>query len=147
MGCPVDRDGPERIVFYGARRLAPDEQAEFELHVRTCARCRELAEEQRAVWSALDEWPAVMPSVNFDETLYQRIAMFERRSRWRGLVPDSRLWRSAVPVALACGALIAAFLLEGAARPSTPHRRIHAHVSRQAPKGIEPPVSGTPPPL
>jgi len=114
MSCPVDdREGAERIVSYGAGRLAPDEETEFELHRRGCARCRELAAAQRAIWSTLDEWPDVTPSESFDEILYQRIAAIEQRAWWRRLLPDAGWWRPAVPVAVACAALVAAFLLKG----------------------------------
>lgn len=116
MGCPVDEsNGAELIVSYGARRLAPYEETDFELHLRSCERCRELAETQRVVWSALDEWPGVTPSENFDENLYQRIAAAEQDAWWRRLLPDTWSWRPAVPVAVACAALIAAFLLKGPA--------------------------------
>jgi len=113
MGCVADGDGAELIVSYGARRLAPHEQAEFELHVRSCARCREHAAAQRAVWSALDEWPGITPSEDFDQNLYRRIAMEEQQAWWRCLWPDTWSPRAAVPVVLACSALIAAFLLNG----------------------------------
>jgi hypothetical protein len=116
MGCVADgSDGAERIVSYGARRLAPDEETEFERHVRSCARCRELAEAQQALWSALDEWPGATPSDKFDENLYQRIAAVEQRAWWRRLLPDTWSWRPVAPVALACAALIAAFLLKAPA--------------------------------
>ena len=122
MGCPVDDSGgAELIVSYGARTLAPDEETEFELHARSCARCREVAAAQRAVWSALDEWPNVTPSDNFDQNLYRRIAVVDQCAWWRRLLPDTWSWRPVAPVALACAALIAAFLLKGPAfNPQSP---------------------------
>ena len=113
MGCPVnDTEGAELIVSYGARRLAPDKETEFELHVKSCARCRKLAAAQRAVWSALDEWPPVTPSESFDRNLYQRIAVVEQQAWWRRLLPGAWSWHPILPVAAACAALIAAFLLK-----------------------------------
>ena len=76
------------------------------------ARCRELAEAQRAVWSALEAWPTVVVSENFDERLYRRIALERQNSGWRNWFPTSRSMRPAVPVAAACAALVAAFLLK-----------------------------------
>jgi anti-sigma factor RsiW len=113
MGCPsAEGDGGELIVAYGARRLAPEKEAELERHLETCAECRELAAAQRAVWSALDEWPPVAVSSNFDERLYQRLAAEQQKAWWRRLAPANWSWRPAMPVALACAALIAAFLLK-----------------------------------
>jgi anti-sigma factor RsiW len=113
MVCPIEGgDGAELIVAYGARTLAPDKEAELERHLSSCAKCRELAAAQRAVWSALDAWPPVAVSSNFDEKLYGRIAMEEQRAWWRGFAPANWGWRPAVPVAVACTAIIAAFLLK-----------------------------------
>ncbi len=113
MGCPIENgDGAELIVAYGARTLRPEKAAEFEQHLASCAKCRELAAAQQAVWTALDTWSPVAVSSNFDERLYRRIAAEERRAWWQRLAPVNWSWRPAVPVAAACAALIAAFLLK-----------------------------------
>ena len=105
-------DGAELMVAYGARTLDPEKQSELEQHLASCAKCRELAAAQRAVWSALDAWPPVAVSPDFDEKLYRRIAVEEQGKWWRRLSPSNWSWRPAVPVAVACAALIAAFLLK-----------------------------------
>jgi hypothetical protein len=121
MGCPVEDDGDELIIAYGARTLDPEQQLELEQHLNICARCRQLAEAQRAVWSALETWPTVVVSENFDERLYRRIALERQDSGWRNWFPASRSMRPAVPVGVACAALIAAFLLKDPAlRPVPP---------------------------
>jgi anti-sigma factor RsiW len=112
MGCPREDDSDELIVAYVASTLAQEQRTELERHLRSCVRCRELAEAQRVVWSALDAWPPSSVGSNFDEKLFRRIAMEERRVRWGRLWPGNLPWRPAVPVAVACGALIAAFLLK-----------------------------------
>jgi anti-sigma factor RsiW len=116
MGCPTEDDeGEELILAYGARTLAPEQQIELERHLETCGSCREKAEAQRAVWSALDEWVPTVVSPNFDERLFRRIASEEQSAWWRRLIAVNWSWRPAVPVAMACAALIAAFLLKSPA--------------------------------
>src|ERR1035438_7463369 len=113
MGCPIEDDGGDELILaYGANTLAPGQQIELERHLGTCASCREKAEAQRAVWSALDEWSPTLVSPNFDEKLFRRIASEEQSVWWRRLFTVNWSRRPAVPVAAACAALIAAFLLK-----------------------------------
>jgi anti-sigma factor RsiW len=113
MRCPIESgDGSEWMVAKAARSLAPEQEAELEQHLESCAKCRELAESQRAVWSALDSWPPVAVSQNFDERLFRRIAAEEEDAWWRRWQPVNWSWRPAVPVGVACAALIAAFLVK-----------------------------------
>ena len=100
------------MVAKGAGSLAPEKEAELEKHLESCAKCRELAESQRAVWSALDSWPPVAVSQNFDERLFRRIATEQRQAWWRRWPPMNWSWRPAVPVGVACAVLIAAFLVK-----------------------------------
>lgn len=116
MGCPIGDDGGDELILaYGARTLAPQQQVELERHLESCASCREMAEAQRTVWSALDAWSPATVSWNFDERLFRRIENEEQKAWWRRLLPVSWSWRPAVPVAAACAALIAAFLLKSPA--------------------------------
>ena len=125
MGCHVEDDGDELIIAYGARALDPEQQRKLEQHLKLCARCRELAEAQRAVWSALEAWPTTVVSENFDERLYRRIALERQNSGWRSWFPASWSMRPAVPVGVACAALIAAFLLKDPALRPLPQSSIH----------------------
>jgi hypothetical protein len=70
-----------------------------------CRECRESAAAQQAVWSALDSWEPERISTSFDEAVYARIAA-------EGTQPLTR-WplRQAVPVAAACVAVLAGYLL------------------------------------
>ncbi len=124
MGCPVEDDGDELIIAYGARTLDPEQLRELEQHLEICARCRELADAQRAVWSALEAWPTAVVSDNFDERLYRRIALERNNSGWRSWVPSSWSLRPAVPVFAACAALFAAFLLKDPALRTAPQASI-----------------------
>jgi anti-sigma factor RsiW len=113
MGCPIEDDGgDELIVAYGARTLAPQQQVELERHLESCATCREMVEAQLTVWSALDAWKPAGVSRNFDERLFRRIEIEEQKAWWRRVLPVTWSWRPAVPVGVACAALVAAFLLK-----------------------------------
>lgn len=126
MGCPVeDGTGAELIVAYGARKLDPEQESELERHLTLCPSCRELAQAQRAVWSALDAWPSIAVSPNFDELVFHRIANEQQRTPFTGWLrrwlPARWSWRPVVPVGAACAALIAAFLLKSPVlQPLTP---------------------------
>jgi hypothetical protein len=120
MGCPIEDDeGDELILAYGANTLTPQQHIDLERHLEICASCRERAEAQRAVWTALDSWPPTVVSPDFDYRLFRRIANEQPSAWWRQLSPVS--WRSTLPVGVACAALIAAFLLKNPAlRLETP---------------------------
>jgi len=122
MGCPIEDDeGDELILAYGANTLTPQQRIDLERHLGTCASCRERAEAQRAVWTALDAWSPTMVSPDFDERLFRRIANEQPSAWWRQLSPVNWPWRSTLPVGVACAALIAAFLLKNPAlRLETP---------------------------
>jgi hypothetical protein len=116
MGCPIEDDkGDELILAYGANTLTPQQHIDIELHLGTCANCRERAEAQRAVWTALDTWQPTEGTPDFDERLFRRIANEGQNAWWRQLSPVNWPWRSTLPVAVACSALIAAFLLKNPA--------------------------------
>lgn len=123
-GCPLNNgNAAELVLAYGARTLDADGRAAFERHMLSCAGCRELAAAQQAVWSALDAWTPEPISSNFDEKLYQRILLEEQSRWWQRLFRADWSLRPAMPVAAACGVLIAAFLLrspEPTAAPPSP---------------------------
>lgn len=125
MGCPTGGvEGEELILAYGANTLPAEQQIELERHLETCASCRERAEAQRAVWSALDMWAPTVVSPNFDERLFRRIVSEERSAWWQRLFSVNWSWRPAVPVAAACVALIAAFLLKSPVLRTEPQPKL-----------------------
>jgi len=117
MGCPIEDDGgAELILAYVANTLTPQQHIDLERHLGICASCRERAEAQRVVWTALEAWPPTVVSPDFDERLFRRIANEQPGAWWRQLSPVN--WRSTLPVAVACAALFAAFLMKNpAVRP------------------------------
>ena len=110
--CTLENENATELVLaYGAQTLDPDQSSAFERHMLSCESCRKLAAAQMAVWSALDAWQPGPISSNFDEKLYQRILTEEQRPWWQRLFRANWSLRPAMPVAAACGVLMAAFLL------------------------------------
>jgi anti-sigma factor RsiW len=120
MQCPAqDRAKADILLAYCARTLDPAAKDLLERHMAGCEACRRFADEQRAVWSALDVWTPAPVSENFDARLYARIAAEERAPWWRQLA-ESRLsfsWRPALSLAAACLTVVAVFLIQS---PGTP---------------------------
>lgn len=83
-------------------------------HLKECRECRQVAEAQREVWSKLDAWtPAPVPA-DFDDRLYARIEAYKQQSWWSRTLAGMTgkwSWKPAMPLAVACTALVAAFLL------------------------------------
>jgi anti-sigma factor RsiW len=112
MECPKNGDSAALIIAYTAGTLDAGNAAAFERHLESCANCRQMALEQRVVWSALDELPPVQVSSNFDAKLYKRIAEEQQMAWWLRWFRAEWPWRPAMPVAAVCMALIVAFLLK-----------------------------------
>ena len=64
----------KELIAYLERRANSAERREVEEHLAGCAACRTRAEEFRALWSVLDEVPAIEPSFGFDARVRQRVA-------------------------------------------------------------------------
>ncbi|MCS7314823.1 MAG: hypothetical protein RMI94_00900 [Bryobacterales bacterium] len=118
MPCPFqEAEGAELLLAYCARRLDADTSRWLERHVELCPECRAVAEQQKAVWQALDSWDALPVSEDFDVRLRGRIGRLADPP-WPAL---SSLWRRyRVPLA-AASILIGALLLirsPGAVEPT-----------------------------
>jgi anti-sigma factor RsiW len=89
MNCQrIEQD----LVAYLDGRADPARRRQVDEHLLACPACRERALEFRALWSVLDEVPAISPSPAFDAAVRQRVAAEPRRaSRWAWLVPSPRL--------------------------------------------------------
>jgi anti-sigma factor RsiW len=114
MRCPIEGPGSaETMLAYCARKLPPEQASEWERHLEVCPDCRKLADDQAAVWSALEEWEAMEVSADFDRRLYARIA--QEVSWWERLVRPFRpmLVRQGLPIAAAaCLAVMAGILVD-----------------------------------
>jgi anti-sigma factor RsiW len=118
MNCPTKRNEDAEILLdYCARKLAPLQTAEFEIHLKQCPDCSRLVEAQKEVLAALKAWTPGPVSADFDARLYARIAAEEAQAApaWRlwlrrifqPPVPYP-LWKSAVPLIAACAVLAVA---------------------------------------
>ncbi len=98
-----------KLVEYLDGRAQPAERHAVEEHLSGCASCRLRADEFRALWSALDDLPAISPSPAFDASLRVRIAAEPARRSFWDWMPSPRLafavtalvalsvWLSSVP--------------------------------------------------
>jgi len=103
MRCPIQTsENAELLLAYCARKLTPETRAVLERHMERCPECRAFAQQQRAVWEALDAWESADVSEDFDARLFARIER-ERRT------PSHPRLRLPVPVA-AASLLLAAVL-------------------------------------
>ncbi len=93
----TDRSGKQcaalesKLVEYLDGRARPAERHAVEEHLSGCAPCRLRAEEFRAVWTALDDLPAISPSPAFDASLRSRIAAEPPRHGFWDWMPSPRL--------------------------------------------------------
>src|SRR2546429_35515 len=89
MICPLeDRENAQQLLDYCTRNLDAQAAAILERHIAICPACREFADNQRAVWQALDAWEAAPVSADFDRRLYERIE--HDVPWWHGLVRPLR---------------------------------------------------------
>jgi hypothetical protein len=106
--CPLQSGDEGAILLsYLDRRLDYDSMEALDRHVSACPDCARVVQAQRTVWKALDQWEPVAVSADFDERLMRRIEA-EQPPLWRRmLAPVGHWWKPAVPLAAACGVLIA----------------------------------------
>jgi len=89
----------EQWLAYLDGRASSSERRRVEEHLAGCALCQARAEEFRKLWGALEEVPAIEPSLGFDARVRQRVAA-EPRQRWFAwLAPWPRLALSAAVLA------------------------------------------------
>lgn len=90
-----------------------------------------MAEDQTAVWKALDAWESPAVSSDFDRRLYRRIDQEVRFSWWERLLRPFRPMplRQALPLTASAGLLLIAGLLLKHPGPTAPAAR-HGEVVR-----------------
>jgi|SRR5580704_7374049 anti-sigma factor RsiW len=129
MNCPIEGHNPELLMAYAAGTLDPSTAAALEQHLAVCDACRSLADEQTAMWKALDIWEAPSVSPDFDRRLYSRIDREVRFSWWERLARPFRPMplRQTLPLAAsACLLLMAGLIMRhpGPIAPVSPHSEI-----------------------
>jgi len=88
------------LVAYLDRRANSAERQEIEQHLVACVDCRRRAEEFRALWSVMEEMPAIEPSFAFDARVRQRVAAEPARKWFEWMIPQPRLALSAALLAV-----------------------------------------------
>ncbi len=74
----------------GLEKGSPEERA-FSRILESSQELREVQKQQQAVWSAMELWESVEPSMNFDRQIRQRVEELSARRSWfRGWFPAPR---------------------------------------------------------
>ena len=74
----------------GLEKGSPEER-EFSRILESSQELREVQKQQQAVWSAMELWESVEPSMNFDRQIRQRVEELSARRSWfRGWFPAPR---------------------------------------------------------
>lgn len=117
------RQAHAAIIDYCAGRLTPEDKSVLREHLKVCAACKDTAQAQNEVWSALDVWVPPAVAGDFDARLYAKIDAYQRQSWWRRTLESlSGTWSftPAMPIAVACSVLVAAFLLNSSLPKHSP---------------------------
>ncbi|MFN7992824.1 MAG: zf-HC2 domain-containing protein [Bryobacteraceae bacterium] len=125
MNCPIERRESEALIAFAAGELEADAAVELERHLESCAACRSFADEQMALWNALDTWKPPAISADFDQRLYRRIREETSRHWWQRLLfpLEAMPMRQVFPLAAAaCLLLIASIMIQrpGNVGPAAP---------------------------
>ena len=106
MTCPKQKKQDEQILLeYCSGTLDERRSGEVRNHAAECAECAAWIAEQRAAWSALDEFAAPSVSPGFNARLYRRIEQQQRGGWWK------QFWHAAWKPTLATAAAGAALAI------------------------------------
>lgn len=146
MSCPLRSGNADVLLSYCAHMLDEERTELLERHVAVCAECFALVEQQKSVWTALDNWEPEPISAGFDAALFARIAAEERPSAWERWTAPVRQWLSgdigwkpALSMGVACLTLVVGIYLQNPARPDVPAptMKIEAQELEQAERALE----------
>ena len=119
MNCPLETTETANVLLdYCARKLSAEDTAVFERHAELCPACRQFADEQRAVWNALDSWEPAPVSPGFDARLYRRLETGDTwRERLSAAFRPVLAHRGILAAAAACLLLVTGVLIERSGKP------------------------------
>jgi len=139
MNCPLQNtETAGMLLDYCARKLDAGRAAILERHIELCPACRQFAENQRAVWSALDAWEADAVSPDFDRRLYRRIeADWGWRDRLAQAVRPLFAYRGVPAIAALCLLLITGVWIDRSAKPVPPAGNSDVSVVDVRPEQVE----------
>src|SRR5258708_6288769 len=104
MKCPCQNDEEMDILLdYSVGRLDAARSALLERHMNECAECGALGLGQREVWSALDDFTAPAPGMDFNRGVWRKIEATAAEPWYSAMVRSLRegAWKPALPLAAA----------------------------------------------
>jgi anti-sigma factor RsiW len=122
MNCPLENTETAGVLLdYCTRKLDAQRTELLERHIGICPACRQFAENQRAVWTALDSWEVPPVSDDFDRRLYAQIdAAPGWRDRLAAALRPVFAYRAVPALAALAVILTAGILLEHPRKPTLP---------------------------
>ena len=120
MTCPLQTEQTDLLLDYSAGRLDARGMALLAQHMETCRDCASFANEQKAVWDALDLWEPAPVSVDFNRQLWQRIEAAAAAPWYQRLGESLRFanWKPVIPLTAAILVIATGFLLDHPGAPS-----------------------------
>src|SRR5690348_10795787 len=108
MKCPSNAWEEADLLAFSENKLPPPQAVRLKEHLQSCAVCRTVVEQQKAVWEALDAWEAPAIAADFDRRLYN--AMEQDGGRWNRWLEPLRLLlvRQGLPIAAAACLIVVA---------------------------------------
>ncbi len=108
MKCPSNAWEEADLLAFSENKLEAPQAVRLHEHLQSCAVCRTVVEQQKAVWEALDAWEAPAIAADFDRRLYG--AMEQDAGRWNRWLESSRLLlvRQGLPIAAAACLIVVA---------------------------------------
>ncbi|HEY1242948.1 MAG TPA: hypothetical protein VGF16_20440 [Bryobacteraceae bacterium] len=108
MKCPSNAWEEADLLAFSENKLEARQAARLSEHLQSCAVCRTVVEQQRAVWEALDVWEAPAITADFDRRLHR--AMEQDAGRWNRWLEPLRLLlaRQGLPIAAATCLIVVA---------------------------------------
>jgi hypothetical protein len=122
MTCPLQTEQTDLLLDYSVGRLDARGMAVLAQHMETCRDCASFANEQKAVWDALDLWEPAPVSMDFNRSLWQRIDAAAAAPWYTSLAESLRFanWKPVIPLTAAVLLIAAGFFLDhpGARNPA-----------------------------
>ncbi len=137
MKCPSNAWEEADLLAFSENKLEAPEAVRLNEHLQSCAVCRTVVEQQKAVWEALDAWEAPAIAADFDRRLYG--AMEQDAGRWNRWFEPLRLLlvRQGLPIAAAACLIIVAGVVAHRPADSTITPSTAARVENLQPEQVE----------
>lgn len=137
MKCPSNSWEEADLLAFSENKLEAPRAVRLNEHLQSCAVCRTVVEQQKAVWEALDAWEAPAIAPDFDRRLYG--AMEQDGGRWNRWLEPLRLLlvRQGLPIAAAACLIVVAGVVAHRPADSTIAPSATARVESLQPEQVE----------